>query len=161
MRKNARMTTPPDPFALPEGQGSGQPYAAPAQAAPGYGQPYGTPVVTVRNGLGTAALVLGILSIPGAFIVVGGVLLGLLAIIFGAIGRSRAKRGEATNGGTALAGIITGAVGLVLAIAFVAIGVSFLNSGSGKKLRDCLAQANGDRAATQLCQDQFRNDLVK
>ena len=155
------MTTPPDPFALPEGQGSGQPYAAPAQVAPGYGQPYGTPVVTVRNGLGTAALVLGILSIPAAFTVVGGVLLGLLAIIFGAIGRSRAKRGEATNGGNALAGIITGAVGLVLAIAFVAIGVGFLNSGSGKKLRDCVAQANGDRAATQVCQDQFRNDLVK
>ena len=103
---------------------------------------------------------LGILAIPGAFTIVGGVLLGVLAIILGAIGRSRAKRGLATNGGIALAGLTTGAVGLVLAIAFVAIGVGFLNSGSGKKLRDCVDRAGTDQAAQQVCQDQFRNTLT-
>ena len=157
------MTTPDDRFAHPAQQsaaGGQQPFQGQPYAEPGYGAGYGTPVVAVRNGLGTAALVLGILAIPGAITIIGGVLLGILAIILGAIGRSRAKRGLATNGGVALAGIITGAVGLVLAIAFVAIGVSFLNSGSGKKLRDCLDRAGTDRAAQQVCQDQVRNDLT-
>lgn len=154
------MTTPNDPFARPAEQqaaGGQQPFQGQPYAAPGYG----APVVAVRNGLGTAALVLGILSIPGAFTVIGGVLLGILAIIFGAIGRSRAKRGTATNGGSALAGLITGAVGLVLAIAFVAIGVGFLNSGNGKTLRDCLDRAGTDQVAIQACRDQLRDNLTK
>ena len=158
------MTTPDDPFAPPAQQsaaGGQQPFQGQPYAAPGYGTGYGTPVVAVRNGFGTAALVLGILSIPGAFTVIGGVLLGILAIIFGAIGRGRASRGQATNGGSALAGIITGAVGLVLAISFVAIGVGFFNSGSGKKLRDCLDRAGTDQAAVQACRDQLRNDLTR
>ncbi|NEE60589.1 DUF4190 domain-containing protein, partial [Streptomyces sp. SID8455] len=40
--------------------------------------------------------------------------LGILALIFGIIGLGRAKRGEATNRGMALAGIITGSVGIVI-----------------------------------------------
>ena len=158
------MTTPDDPFARPaQPPAAGGPPSFQGQqyAAPGSQAGYGAPVVAVSNGFGTAALVLGILAIPGAFTVIGGVLLGILAIIFGVIGRSRAKRGQATNGGSALAGLITGVVGLVLAIAFVAIGVGFFNSGSGKKLRDCIDQAGTDRAAQQVCQDQFRNDLTR
>ena len=157
------MTTPSDPFGHPAQQppaGGQQPFQGQPYAAPGYGAEYGTPVAAARNGFGIAALVLGILAIPGAFTILGGVLLGLLAVIFGAIGRSRAKRGQATNGGIALAGLITGAVGFVLAIAFVAIGVGFLNSGSGKQLRECIAQAGPDRAAQQSCQDQFRHTLT-
>jgi hypothetical protein len=57
-----------------------------------------------RNGMGTAALVLGILSFLCGWI------LGLLAIIFGAIGIARANRGEATNKGMAVAGLILGIV---------------------------------------------------
>ncbi len=154
------MTTPNDPFARPAEQpaaGGQQPFQGQRYATPGYG----APVVAVRNGLGTAALVLGILSIPGAFTVIGGVLLGILGIIFGAIGRSRAKRGQATNGGSALAGVITGAVGLLIAVVLVAIGVGFFNSGTGKKLRDCLDRAGTDQAAVQACQDRLRNDLTK
>ena len=157
------MTTPDDPFGHPVQQpaaGGQQPFQGQPYAALGYEAGYGAPVVAARNGFGTAALVLGILAIPGAFTVVGGVLLGILAIIFGAIGRSRAKRGLATNGGIALAGLITGAVGLVLAVAFVAIGVGLLNSGSGQKLRDCIDQAGADRTAQQVCQDQLRDTLT-
>ncbi len=158
------MTTPDDPFARPAQQpaaGGQPPFQGQQYAAPGYQAGYGAPVPAVSNGFGTAALVLGILAIPGAFTVIGGVLLGILAIIFGAIGRSRASRGQATNGGSALAGLITGAVGLVLAIAFVAIGVSFFNSGSGQKLRDCLDRAGTDQAAVQACREQLRNDLTR
>jgi hypothetical protein len=45
------------------------------------------------------------------------ILLGVLAMIFGGIGRAKANRGEATNAGQALAGIICGAVGSALGVA--------------------------------------------
>ena len=63
------MTTPDNPFGHPAQQpaaGGQQPFQGQPYAAPGYGAGYGTPVVAVRNGLETAALVLGILGIePG------------------------------------------------------------------------------------------------
>ncbi|MEV5933699.1 hypothetical protein AB0L56_13385 [Streptomyces sp. NPDC052079] len=49
------------------------------------------------------------------------ILLGVLALIFGGIGRSKAHRGKATNAGQAMAGIICGAVGIALGIAFGAL----------------------------------------
>ena len=53
----------------------------------------------MKNGLGTASLVLGIIAIPGCiaypyFFYV----LAVLAIVFGSIGLSRSRRGLATNG---------------------------------------------------------------
>lgn len=64
-----------------------------------------------RNGLGTAALVCGILAVALSFI--PGVNwftwpLGVLAIVFGAIGWSRANKGQATNKGYAIAGLVLG-----------------------------------------------------
>lgn len=61
----------------------------------------------VRNGMGTAALVMGIL---GLFL---GWLFSLLAIIFGSVGIGRANRGEATNKGSATAGLWLGIIGFV------------------------------------------------
>ena len=100
----------------------GYPTADPG-AAPGWAQ--GVP----RNGLGIAALVLGILSLPGA--IAGGVLgivLGILALIFGIVGMRRAKRGEATNNGMALAGAILGAVGLLVGILVTLVLVTFIRT---------------------------------
>lgn len=148
------MTSPEDPFAPPPGPPP--PYGTPV----GQPAPYGTPVAVVRNGLGTAALVLGILAVVLSVTIVGGVILGLLAIVLGAVGRGRARRGEATNGGIALAGIITGATGLLLSVALVALGIGLLTTGTGKELKNCLEQANGDQAAMQVCQNRFRDKLV-
>ncbi|MFI6513330.1 DUF4190 domain-containing protein [Streptosporangium sp. NPDC050855] len=72
----------------------------------------------MRNGLGIAALVLGIIGvlsglIPLLFFIAG--LLGLLAVIFGFVGRARAGKGGASNGGVALAGAILGLLSLGLA----------------------------------------------
>ncbi len=90
---------------------------------------------------------------------VGGILFGLLAIILGVIGRGRAKRGEATNGGMALAGVILGVVGVLLAGALIALGASLLNSDSGKKLKDCIDAAGQNRAAQTQCQADFAEDF--
>jgi hypothetical protein len=72
-----------------------------------------------RNGLGTTALILGIIGaltgvIPFLFWLAGA--LGLIGLILGFIARGRVKRGEATNGTAALWGIITSAVAVVLSI---------------------------------------------
>lgn len=73
------------------------------------------------NGYGVAALVLGILSVV-IFCAWGlGIILGTLALIFGILGRKRANRGEANNGGMALAGIILGPIGIVVSITFLSL----------------------------------------
>lgn len=85
------------------------------------------PSTQPRNGLGTAALVCGVLSLLGCLPV------GPLAVIFGINGQMRARRGGATNGSSAVAGIVTGAIGTALALAAVAKLLSMagcLDSGS-------------------------------
>lgn len=150
------MTTPDNP-PPPYGQAPTPPgYAAPppGYAAPpaGYGAsgPYGQPM---QNGLGITALVLGLLSIPFGVIVVGGVL-GLVAVVLGFVGRGRAKRGQASNGGVALAGILTGILGILIAIGVVVAITLFANSSSVQKLRNCdkaaVTQADKDQCATQF-----------
>lgn len=80
------------------------------------------------NPLAIVALVTGILAILTAcFWFVAGPL-GIAAVVTGVLGGNKAKRGEAGQGGLAKAGLITGAVGLVLTIvltilAFVGIGL--------------------------------------
>ena len=108
---------------------------------------YGQPVGPVRNGMGVAALVLGILAIVTSITVIGGILLGIVAIVLGVVGRGRANRGEANNRGVATAGIVTGAIGALLSIALIVAGVSILNSSTGK----CIQKANGNQAAAQQC----------
>ncbi|MEW2571123.1 DUF4190 domain-containing protein [Streptomyces liliiviolaceus] len=73
------------------------------------------------NGLGTASLVLGIVAAVGFCLWPVSLVCGILALVFGVIGRGRARRGQATNAGQALAGIICGAVGIALGIAFLVV----------------------------------------
>lgn len=78
-----------------------------------------------RNGPGTAALVIGVVSLVLALLVLSSPLslpLGIVAIIFGAVGISRASRGEADNRSHAVAGLVTGVLSILLAIA---IGIGF------------------------------------
>ena len=109
--------------------GYGQPgYGQPSYGQPGYGQPaypqagyplppgYGfppAPTALPRNGMGTAALVLGIIAAV-TFFTGWGVILGILAIIFGGVGMGRASRGEATNRGMAVAGLVLGIASFIL-----------------------------------------------
>lgn len=120
----------------------------------------GGPGSRKRNGFGIAALVLGILAVVTSITVIGGVVLGILAIIFGALGRSRAKRGEADNGGVALAGLVLGVIGLLASVALIAFGLSILNSDEGQKYQDCVKKAGDDRAAVQSCAEQFNRDIT-
>ena len=82
-----------------------------------------------RNGVGVAALVFGVVSLVLAILILFfpvAAFVGLIAIILGIIGMRRASRGEATNRGQALAGLLTGLLALAIAVFLtIRIGVFF------------------------------------
>ncbi|MEV8595524.1 DUF4190 domain-containing protein [Streptomyces sp. NPDC052012] len=123
----------PNPFAPPASSG---PVPPPPMAPDGPGQvPYGYPggyggapgqayygwtgmAPLPSNGMGVTGLVLGIISAALFCLWPVAIVLGVLGVIFGSVGRAKVTRGEATNPGQALAGIICGAIGLTLGIGF-------------------------------------------
>jgi hypothetical protein len=183
------VTAPQDPFSTPpQGPGgtpppgppTGQPagYGAPLGQPAGYGAPAGGPPPygqqpggfgapggfgghgSPKNGFGIAALVLGILALVTCFTVVGGILLGLAAIVFGVLGRGRAKKGLADNGGMALAGLILGLLGLLASVAIAAAVGSVLSRGDFGNLTECLESAGQDQAAIDECSAEFEDSVT-
>ncbi len=112
----------------------------------------GYPQAPARNGMGTAALVLGILALVFAILFFPvGLVLGILAVIFGFIGRGRANRGEATNGGAATAGLVMGILGLIASIAIAVFAGSIFN-----KVKDCAELDT--QAEVERCVEDKLND---
>jgi hypothetical protein len=124
---------------------------------PPYGAGYPPPPqpAAPRNGLGTAALILAIVGLVLCWSIVGGVVLGLCAVIIGFVARGRVKRGEATNGGVAIAGIALGAVAIVAALVFIPIYIGLFDQMGGTDYVDCLSRAGNDNDAVQQCADDF------
>ncbi|GJF30546.1 hypothetical protein KNE206_32460 [Kitasatospora sp. NE20-6] len=118
--RSAGEPAAPNPWAPPApGQDEGRGGAPAGNFAPGgpYWPPYPTAPPQPRNGLGTAAMVLGIVGAVLSLVVVLfwlSWLPALLAVIFGAIGLGHARKGLATNRATALAGVILGVAGLLV-----------------------------------------------
>jgi Domain of unknown function (DUF4190) len=114
-----------------------------------------------RNGIGTAALVLGVIGFLLAIIVLGG-LLGIVAIILGIVGLSRVRRGEATNRGSAIAGIVLGALAVLLAGVLVVAGATFISDNKEEfdDLGDCLDKATTDQDRDD-CADEFRDQIER
>lgn len=105
-RPGTTTVTGPDP-------GSPQP---PPRA--GVGAAY-LPPERRRNGLGAAALVIGVVSAVLVMLVIFfplAFILGPLAIIFGIVAMRRVNRGEADNRGQAVAGLVLGLVSLIFAV---------------------------------------------
>jgi hypothetical protein len=129
------------------------PYGAPAGQ---YGPAYGSPApASAGNGLGTAALILGILAVVSGVFLIGAVF-GIVAIVLGLVGRGRARRGQATNGGAALAGTLLGLTGVLIAVSVI-VFVFALFAGPISDYRQCLDRAGSDPTAQQVCGDQLRN----
>ncbi len=135
-QSSPEQPTYPQP-SYPQQPGYGQPYGQPAygqQGQYGYGQPgpYGYGYPSRTNGKATAALWTGIGSIVLAFCCGLG-LIGILPIVLGVKARSeiRATGGQQEGDGMALAGIITGAIALVLSLVVISlIIIAFATGGA-------------------------------
>lgn len=147
--------------------GPGRSARAPARADavgyPRYGEPldFGItdppPGPRYRNTVGTLALIVGVLALVISWTVVGGLLLGATALVLGLVGRARVRRREASNGGTALAGIVTGAVSIALATLLIVLLVRGFDSPRGRTLVNCVSSAQGNQTAANRCLDAYRS----
>ncbi|EEI16756.1 DUF4190 domain-containing protein [Corynebacterium lipophiloflavum] len=119
---------------------------------PGYGN-----AAPQQNGLALAALIVGIIALLGIVFVPVAFLGGIVAIVLGALGLRKAKAMQpgAQRRGMAIAGIVMGAIALLLSIAFIAlIGVGFsqfMNSGVAEQCQ----HLSEDAAAYQQCVTDF------
>ncbi|OMB97762.1 DUF4190 domain-containing protein [Mycobacterium sp. NS-7484] len=139
---------PPGPY--PAGYPSPVPYGA-YPMPPGPRRP--------ANGLGIAALIVAVIALVLVWSVIGGLMFGITAVILGFLGRGRCRRGEATNSGVAVSGIVLGAIACVLSLVFVGIWVYFgqrwFDEVGGSDYIECLQQAGEDTQAQQMCEDEF------
>ena len=147
--------TPSDPpqYQPPPGQGQAGSYPA-----GGYPATSGR-----RNGMGTTALVVGVLALVLVLLLLFsplGALLGLLAVLFGILGLIRVNRGEADNRGQAVAGLVTGALALLFGILFtISVGTWFATHVNDfRRFGNCMDQANTP-AAREQCGRQLSTDL--
>lgn len=147
---------PPPPPPPPQYGAYPGSYPPPPPPPPPYAG-YAPPPAGPKNGLGIAALVLAIVGLVFCWTVAGGVILGAVAVVLGFVGRSRVKRGEATNGGIAIAGIVLGFLAIVVSLVFIAIWIGVFEEVGGTDYVDCLNKAGNDATAIQNCADQFRD----
>jgi hypothetical protein len=124
-----------------------------------YGDYYPSAPAAPKNGLGIAALVVAIIALLGSFSIIGGIIGGIVAVILGVIGRGRAKRGEANNGGVALAGVILGVISIIVSLAFIPIYVGLFKDIGGGGYLECLQQAGQDRTAVEQCSNELRQTM--
>ncbi|GAB3991904.1 DUF4190 domain-containing protein [Nocardioides marmoraquaticus] len=150
---------PPEQQGHPQGHPQ-QGYGQPPYGQQGYGQQgYGQPQQQGGKGLAIGALVTGVLALLLCWTVFGGILLGIVALVLGIIGASRAKKGRASGRGLAITGAVIGLVGLLISVAFIAIGAAFLNSDEAQEYQDCLSSAGSDQQAVEQCNRQFEDQV--
>lgn len=112
-----------------------------------------------RNGMGTPALVLGLLAAGTCWTGWAGIVLGLPAVIAGYLGARRAFHGLATDGGSSLGGLVTGLVGLV--VGTVIVWPTLFGTGAfgdGLTLDQCLGQATTAKEM-HMCKSQHLSEF--
>ena len=138
------------------------PYPPEPAPAGGYPAPGYLAARPRRNGMGTTALVLGVVALTLVVLLLFsplGAFLGLLAVLFGILGLIRANRGEADNRGQAVAGLVTGGIALLFGIFFtISIGTWFAThvtdfNNFGRCMDSAVGAAAREECARQLGQD--------
>jgi len=115
------------------------------------------------NGLGVAALVVGVASLVAAvsFVLFPlGLLGGLVAAVLGGIAITSGRTKGATNSGQAVAGIVCGVLALIVGIVFAVRFGTFIarNTNVFTTFDNCIARA-GNRSAVSDCIARFANDV--
>lgn len=88
-----------------------------------------------KKGFSIAALVLGIIAIVLCCIWYVSIICGILALIFGIIGRKSSKRGMS------IAGITTGVIGIILCIVLY-VGIAILGLGIYNSAKEAIEDSN-------------------
>ena len=127
-----------------------------------YGSTLTSPPVGAKrsSGLAIAALVLGIAAVLLFWTVLGGILLGLGALVLGIIGARKARRGDGGRGTMSLVGAVLGGLGLLASVVILAIGASVLNSDEFKNFDDCVQHAK-TQSERDACAKDFDRDFDK
>jgi hypothetical protein len=151
------QTGPPYPYPdLYQYQPGSYPGGYPAP--PPYGG-YPPQAAAPKNGLGIASLVLAVIGLVSVATVFAPIALGVVAVILGVIGHGRVKRGIANNGGVAIAGIVLGALAIVVGLAFIAIWTTVWKDVGGGDYIGCMQKAGSSKFEQQQCGDQFRQNV--
>ena len=82
-------------------------------------------ITAVFGIIGAIASVFG--GIGAIASVFGGIIFGIVAVVIGFAARRRVKRGEANNGGIAIAGIVLGFLAIILGIALFPVWDAYMN----------------------------------
>ncbi|MFD7610676.1 DUF4190 domain-containing protein [Streptomyces sp. NPDC059828] len=154
------MTTPPPPGDQnPEGRKSAgrDPWeprptapAATQYPAPAQWSSYSAPVPQPRNAMGVTALVLGIVGVVLGLVVIlfwMSWLPALLAVVFGFVGLSHARKGLATNKAMALTGVVLGAVGLLFSVGGGVFAVVMVKDAADEARASEASEAAAEKAA--------------
>ena len=91
-----------------------------SQMPPGTPINYSTPPQKPSPGLAVGAMIVGIVAIfPGCCLGYWTIVPGVVAIVLAIMARKAVAEGRASGGGMALAGLITGTIGVILGIIFL------------------------------------------
>ncbi len=101
-----------------------QAYGAAPSAFPPYGAPYRQAAWPRSNGVATAAFVVGVIAIVLSWVPLFDIVLAAPAVILGGLGVTRANRMEGMGKGLAIAGLILGAISILVTLVMLAVVVA-------------------------------------
>ena len=118
------------------------------QQAPAYNMQGGYPGYQPKpgSGLAIASLVCGILGVLTGIFIFSGLSLGLAGIVLGIVALVKVKNGTASGKGMAIGGIVTGALGMIVAVGVLILGLVGIGM-----LSDCAENAVQDSSGNYVC----------
>ena len=118
------------------------------QQAPAYNMQGGYPGYQPKpgSGLAIASLVCGILGVLTGIFIFSGLSLGLAGIVLGIVALVKVKNGTASGKGMAIGGIVTGALGMIVAAVVLVLGLIGIGL-----LSECAENAVQDSSGNYVC----------
>ncbi|WP_294640948.1 DUF4190 domain-containing protein [Rothia mucilaginosa] len=118
------------------------------QQAPAYNMQGGYPGYQPKpgSGLAIASLICGILGVLTGIFIFSGLSLGLAGIVLGIVALVKVKNGTASGKGMAIGGIVTGALGMIVAVVVLILGMIGIGM-----LSECAEHAVQDSNGNYVC----------
>ena len=130
----------------------------PYQGYPGYPGYMPLPP-SPKNGMGIAALILGIVALVSSWSVLGGFVFGIAAAITGFVGYRRVKAHQADNMAVTISGSVLGILAIIISVAFIAIWNGFLGQIGYSDYSACMREAGANQTAANACIQQFQKHI--